>query len=53
MPDGRFGATLRIGLSMPQMVEFSAMDTSSLRRRLADDLGQIAGRIERYLKLKQ
>jgi hypothetical protein len=28
------------------------MDTSSLRRRLADDLGQIAGRIERYLNLK-
>jgi hypothetical protein len=53
MPDGRFGATLRIGLSMPQMVEFSAMDTAALRRKLADDLGQIAGRIERYLKLQQ
>ncbi len=50
MPDGRFGATLRIGLSMPQMVEFAAMDTAALRRRLADDLGQIAGRIERYLQ---
>jgi len=53
MPDGRFGATLRIGLSMPQMVEFSTMDTASLRRRLADDFGQIAGRIERYFKLKR
>jgi hypothetical protein len=53
MPDGRFGATLRIGLSMPQMVEFSTIDTASLRRRLADDFGQIAGRIERYFKLKR
>ncbi len=53
MADGRFGATLRIGLSMPQMVEFSTMDTASLRRRLADDLGQIAGRVERYFKLKR
>lgn len=50
MADGRFGATLRIGLSMPQMVEFAAVDTSALRRRFADDLGQIAGRIERYLQ---
>ena len=53
MPDGRFGATLRIGLSMPQMVEFATMDTAALRRKLADDMGQIAGRIERYLQMKR
>ncbi len=53
MPDGRFGATVRIGLSMPQMVEFATMDTAALRRKLADDMGQIAGRIERHLRAKR
>lgn len=52
LADGRYGATIRIGLSMPQMVEFAGMDTASLRRRLTDDMVHIANRIERYLQLR-
>jgi hypothetical protein len=50
MTDGRYGGTIRIGLSMPQMVAFAAMDTATLRRRLADDMIRIATRIERFLE---
>jgi hypothetical protein len=49
LADGRFGGNLRIGLSMPQMVEFAAMDSQSLERRLTDDMLQIATRIERFM----
>ena len=51
MVDGRDGGTIRIGLSMPQMVTFAAMDTATLRRRLADDMTHIANRIDRFLEL--
>lgn len=51
LPDGRYGATIRIGLSMPQMVEFATMDTATLRRRLAGDMLKISTRIERFLRL--
>jgi hypothetical protein len=46
LPNGRFGGTLRLGLSMPQMVEFAAMDTLSLRTRLTDDMTIIAEKID-------
>lgn len=47
LADGRFGGNLRIGLSMPQMVEFAAMDTHSLERKLTSDMLTIASRIKR------
>ena len=47
--DGRYGANLRIGLSMPQMVLFATMDTPTLKQRLDDDMNQIGYRIERFL----
>jgi len=53
MADGRYGGTIRIGLSMPQMVAFAAMDTATLRRRLAEDMFHIANRIERFLSSPQ
>ena len=46
LPHGGFGGTLRLGLSMPQMVEFAAMDTLSLRTRLTDDMTAIAEKID-------
>jgi hypothetical protein len=49
--DGRFCGNLRIGLSMPQMVEFAAMDTQSLDRRLTNDMLRIAARIDRFCKV--
>jgi hypothetical protein len=51
LADGRFGANLRIGLSMPQMVAYATMDTASLCRRLDEDMNRIATRIERFFDL--
>ena len=50
---GRFGACLRIGLSMPQMVEFSMLDTAALSRKLEDDMAMIGNRIERFVRAEQ
>jgi hypothetical protein len=50
LPDGRYGGNLRIGLSMPQMVEFAAKDSHSLERKLTDDMLEIAARIQRLMK---
>lgn len=46
MPDGRWGGTLRIGLSMPQMVEFAALDTTGLRARLHADMRAIGTKLK-------
>jgi hypothetical protein len=46
LPGGGWGGTLRLGLSMPQMVEFAAMDTMSLCTRLHDDMVAIATKID-------
>lgn len=46
LPTGGFGGTLRLGLSMPQMVEFAGMDTLSLRTRLTNDMTAIAEKID-------
>lgn len=45
LADGRWGGTLRIGLSMPQIVEFSRLGSSALAARLSDDMGRIAAAI--------
>lgn len=36
-----WGGTLRVGLSMPQVVEFAALDDLALRQRLASDMRRI------------
>ncbi|WP_157216338.1 hypothetical protein [Flavisphingomonas formosensis] len=46
LPEGGYAGTLRIGLSMPQMVEFAAMDSASLQARLQDDMGAIAAKLD-------
>ena len=37
-----WGGTLRVGLSMPQVVEFAALDEQALRERLTRDMRRIA-----------
>ncbi len=44
---GRFAGTLRIGLSMPQMVTFASMSTESARQRLRSDMAEIGDAILR------
>lgn len=41
LPDGRWGATLRIGLSMPQVVEAAALAPDEVERRFAQDMARI------------
>ncbi|NNM78267.1 hypothetical protein HJG53_15345 [Sphingomonas sp. ID1715] len=45
LEDGRWGATLRLGLSMPQLVGFDALDDAELHARLAADMDRIADAI--------
>jgi len=42
LEDGRWGATLRLGLSMPQLVAFDALSDDALAARLAADMDRIA-----------
>lgn len=49
LPDGRWGGTLRVGLSMPQVSEFDTLDDAALEARLAADMAKIAGAIERVM----
>jgi hypothetical protein len=49
LADGRYGGNLRIGLSMPQMVEYAAMDSHSLEQKLTSDMLHIANRITRLM----
>ncbi|HYZ48211.1 MAG TPA: hypothetical protein VE567_04885 [Sphingomonas sp.] len=46
LEDGRWGATLRLGLSMPQVVAFDWLDDAMLEAKLAADMDRIAGAIE-------
>lgn len=46
LPDGRWGATLRVGLSMPQVTAFDAMDDAAMTAKLAADMDLIVGAIE-------
>ena len=45
-PDGQWGATLRIGLSMPMVTERAALDDSTLHRSFAADIGLIREALE-------
>jgi hypothetical protein len=46
LPDGQWGATLRIGLSMPQVVERATLDDEVLRRSFASDMERIRTALE-------
>ena len=41
LPDSSWGATLRIGLSMPMVVERAALDDEALRRSFAEDMARV------------
>lgn len=45
--DGRWGGTLRVGLSMPQVTAFAALDAAALDARLAADMHAIVAAFER------
>ena len=45
LDDGRWGATLRLGLSMPQVVAFDGLNDAELAARIARDMDRIAGAI--------
>lgn len=49
LADGRWGGTLRVGLSMPQVTAFDALDDAALAARLATDMDIIAGALERVI----
>jgi hypothetical protein len=44
--DGVWGATLRIGLSMPMVTERAALDDSALHRSFAADMGRVREALE-------
>jgi hypothetical protein len=46
LEDGRWGATLRVGLSMPQVVAFDALSDPELEARLTADMNRVAAAIE-------
>lgn len=46
LEDGRWGATLRVGLSMPQVVAFDRLSDEALEERLRADMDRIAAAIE-------
>jgi hypothetical protein len=46
LPDGRWGATLRIGLSMPLVVERAGLADEALRRSFAGDMARIRDALE-------
>jgi hypothetical protein len=44
--DGGWGATLRIGLSMPMVVERAGLDDEALRRSFAEDMARVRAALE-------
>lgn len=48
--DGGWGGTLRVGLSMPQVVEWADLDHAVLQRTVARELGGIADAISREVR---
>lgn len=46
LEDGGWGATLRVGLSMPMVVERGMMEDEALRRSFADDMARIREALE-------
>jgi hypothetical protein len=41
LPDGRWGATLRIGLSMPQVAERAGLDEAALAKSFEEDIARV------------
>jgi hypothetical protein len=46
LDDGSWGATLRIGLSMPMVVERAALDDETLRQSFAKDMARVRAALE-------
>jgi hypothetical protein len=46
LADENWGATLRIGLSMPMVVERAALDDAALSRSFADDMARVRAALE-------
>ena len=46
LADGGWGATLRIGLSMPMVVERAGLDEEALRRSFAEDMARVRAALE-------
>jgi len=46
LDDGSWGATLRIGLSMPMVVERAKLDDEALRRSFAEDMAKVRAALE-------
>ena len=46
LADGRWGATLRVGISMPQVTAFDAMDDATMGAWLAADMRRIVAAVE-------
>jgi hypothetical protein len=46
LADGSWGATLRIGLSMPMVVERSTLGDEALRRSFAEDMARVRSALE-------
>lgn len=51
-PEGDWAGTLRIGLSMPQMVEWAALDAAALRDRFAEGMDAIAEALDGERRVK-
>ncbi|HYI47736.1 MAG TPA: hypothetical protein VEX35_04650 [Allosphingosinicella sp.] len=46
LDDGSWGATLRIGLSMPMVVEKAGLDDEALKRSFAEDMARVRSALE-------
>ena len=46
LDDGSWGATLRIGLSMPMVVERAGLEDKALRRAFAEDMARVRSALE-------
>jgi hypothetical protein len=46
LDDGNWGATLRIGLSMPMVVERAALGDEALKRSFAEDMARVRAALE-------
>ncbi|MBS0505544.1 MAG: hypothetical protein JSS55_17460 [Proteobacteria bacterium] len=50
LEDGRWGATLRLGLSMPQIVAFDATSDAEMEAKLGSEMDRIARAIEQLTR---
>lgn len=49
MADGRWGGTLRIGLSMPQISEFDILDDAALKARFTSEMNAIIDAMDKVM----